>query len=228
METSLQFYQEILKRLNLDKHYFEIKNILQKYPLNLEDDFWNYRLRYSDEMIYNLNYGMKAWYAGFFLESFRNTYKAYLQAIELGDEDKKKLTLSNITFCDGKWNNEQIVFLKKEVFFEPYHQYLNKNDIYVFSSHQKNLLREFIWKVCYHASIVYPRWKIIFMLIEGEEINLYFDEGEKYYKYIPTDEAIEVENVKKYLSLERKEGEKDKKTLIALCNYIICNSSYYL
>jgi hypothetical protein len=230
IENEENYHKFKLDKLDLNKDYFEIKNIIQKYKVCTDKlDFFNQRLNYEDNKTFNLNYGTKAWYAGFYLESFRNSYKAYLQTKNENHEEHMNLALSNIKFCDNVWNKEKIEYLDLNSFFEPYHHYLKMNDIYVFTYSKKNILREFVWKVCYQASIINPYWTIIFMDYDKDDIYFYFEtEKNKFVKYIiSNDDLDETKQIKDLLSLKKCEKESDKMTLLALSNFLIVNSSFY-
>ena len=230
IENEENYHKFKLDKLDLNKDYFEIKNIIQKYKVCTDKlDFFNQRLNYEDNKTFNLNYGTKAWYAGFYLESFRNSYKAYLQTKNENHEEHMNLALSNIKFCDNVWNKEKIEYLDLNSFFEPYHHYLKMNDIYVFTYSKKNILREFVWKVCYQASIINPYCTIIFMDYDKDDIYFYFEtEKNKFVKYIiSNDDLDETKQIKDLLSLKKCEKESDKMTLLALSNFLIVNSSFY-
>ena len=230
IENEETYYKFKLDKLDLNNDYFEIKNIIQKYKVYTDKlEFFNQRFNYEDNKIFNLNYGTKAWYAGFYLESLRNSYKAYLQAKSENNEEHIKLSLSNIKFCDNVWNKEKIEYLDLNTFFEPYHHYLKMNDIYVFTYSKKNILKEFIWKVCYQATLIYPYWSIIFMDYDKNDIYFYFEvEKNKFVKYITSEDEIdENKEIKDLLSVKKVDKENDKLTLLALSNFLIVNSSYY-
>jgi hypothetical protein len=230
IENENIYYQFKLDKLNIETDYFEIKNIIQKYKVKTEKlDFYYDRFNYENNKNFNINYGMKAWYSGFYLESFRNTYKAYLQSKEENNEEHVQLCLKNIEYCNNIWNKEKIEYHDLNDFSEPYHKYLTNSDIYVFTYSKKNILKEFVWKVCYQASIINPYWKIIFMDYDKDNIYFFIEvEKDKYIKFIPDENAENNDKeIKDLLPLKKCDKESDKMTLLALSNFLIVNSSYY-
>lgn len=238
---------------NFDKDYLKIKFFLENdLDLELESeikDFMMFRLGKSnieDSISELVNYGIQSFYLGFFIEALRSFIKALQKLEEIKsdlsdvdyDETLEKINI-NINYCKEKWSDEKIEFLRKEIFFKPFTHYLKKNDVYVFSVfNKKNIMKEFIWKVCFSITNINPNWSIFFIDNFGQDIFIYInhpkDKKDKkddkddnlFYLYKP--EELEDKGDKEYLKLVPKNSNSDLNSRIALSNYIIVNQRYFV